>query len=64
MENAAIATVASATGKAYARNADGELRELRTGDVLKEGETVVTPDGGRVELVTDRWLAPGHQRYA
>ena len=50
MENAAIATVASVTGKAYARNADGELRELRTGDVLKEGETVVTPDGGRVEL--------------
>ena len=50
MENAAIATVVSTTGKAYARNADGELRELHTGDVLKEGETVVTPDGGRVEL--------------
>ena len=50
MANAAIATVVSVVGKAYARNADGELRELRTGDVLVEGETVVTPDGGRVEL--------------
>jgi VCBS repeat-containing protein len=45
-----IATVAKVTGKAYARNADGELREIRPGDVLLEGETVVTPDGGSVEL--------------
>ena len=50
MANAAIATVVSVVGKAYARNADGELRELRNGDVLVEGETVVNPDGGRVEL--------------
>jgi Bacterial Ig domain/Calx-beta domain len=50
MANSVIATVVALTGTAYARNADGELRELKLGDVLLEGETVVTPDGGRVEL--------------
>ncbi|QFU76901.1 retention module-containing protein [Halioglobus maricola] len=50
MDGAQIAVVASLTGKAYARNVDGELRELAIGDVLFEGETVVTPDGGSVEL--------------
>ena len=50
MEPVAIATVVAVTGKAYARNADGELREIRPGDVLMEGETVVTPDGATVEL--------------
>lgn len=50
MADVAIATVVAVIGKAYARNADGELRELKPGDVLLEGETVVTPDGGSVEL--------------
>ena len=50
MDPVAIATVVAVTGNAYARNADGELREIRLGDVLLEGETVVTPDGGTVEL--------------
>ena len=50
MDPVAIATVVAVTGKAYARNADGELREIRPGDVLMEGETVVTPDGATVEL--------------
>ncbi|TDG15253.1 retention module-containing protein, partial [Seongchinamella unica] len=50
MEPVAIATVVAVTGKAYARNADGELREIRPGDVLMEGETIVTPDGATVEL--------------
>ena len=50
MANEAIATVVAVAGKAYARNADGELREIRPGDVLLAGETVVTPDGGQVEL--------------
>ncbi|GHD25163.1 retention module-containing protein [Parahalioglobus pacificus] len=45
-----IATVASVMGTAYARNADGELREIQPGDQLLEGETVVTPDGSVVEL--------------
>ena len=50
MDPVAIATVVAVTGTAYARNADGELREIRPGDVLLEGETIVTPDGGTVEL--------------
>ncbi|MEP1595101.1 MAG: retention module-containing protein, partial [Halieaceae bacterium] len=50
MADIAIANVVAVIGKAYARNADGELREIKPGDVLLEGETVVTPDGSRVEL--------------
>ncbi|MEH6519091.1 MAG: retention module-containing protein, partial [Halioglobus sp.] len=50
MADIAIANVVAVIGTAYARNADGELRELKPGDVLLEGETVVTPDGSRVEL--------------
>ena len=45
-----IATVSSITGTAFAKDADGNLRPLREGDVLKEGESVVTDAGGRVEL--------------
>ncbi len=50
MANAIIATVTSISVRAQARNADGELRELKVGDKLLEGETLVTPNGGRVEL--------------
>ena len=50
MAQEAIATVTAISGRAQARNADGELRELSVGDQLREGETVVTPDGGTVEL--------------
>ncbi|NQX87328.1 MAG: retention module-containing protein [Halioglobus sp.] len=45
-----IATVKSITGKAYARSVDGEMRALSAGSTLREGDTVVTPDGGIVEL--------------
>ncbi|MBB3232236.1 retention module-containing protein [Halomonas stenophila] len=45
-----IATVLSITGQAWARDADGQLRELRVGDSLQEGETLVTSDNGRVIL--------------
>ena len=50
MANEIFATVTSINGQAYARNAEGERRELRPGDVLFEGETLVTPDGGSAEL--------------
>ncbi|TXS88896.1 retention module-containing protein, partial [Parahaliea maris] len=50
MANVAIANVVAVVGKAFARNEDGELREIRPGDVILEGETVVTPDGAYVEL--------------
>ena len=50
MADNVIATVNAVIGTAYARNANGELRELKPGDVLLERETVVTPDGASVEL--------------
>ena len=45
-----IATVAAVTGTAFARDAEGKMRPLREGDVLNEGEVVVTDAGARVEL--------------
>ncbi|MFG6160127.1 retention module-containing protein, partial [Halomonas sp. 1390] len=45
-----IATIISITGQAWARDASGDLRELRVGDTLQEGETLVTSDNGRVLL--------------
>ncbi|PKO51882.1 MAG: hypothetical protein CVU28_10850, partial [Betaproteobacteria bacterium HGW-Betaproteobacteria-21] len=51
MANAqAIATVISISGRALARDVDGNTRVLKPGDVLLEGETLITSDGGRVEL--------------
>ncbi len=46
----AVATVVAVTGHAFARDAQGNLRALRAGDVLREGDVVVTSAGGRVEL--------------
>ncbi len=48
----AIATVVAVTGHALARDAAGNTRSLKPGDVLLEGETVITSAGGRVELAT------------
>ncbi|MCB1909833.1 MAG: retention module-containing protein, partial [Rhodocyclaceae bacterium] len=45
-----IATVVAVTGKAYLRTADGLSRPIERGDVLHEGETIVTESGGRVDL--------------
>lgn len=48
----AIATVVAVNGHALARDAAGNTRSLKPGDVLLEGETVITSAGGRVELAT------------
>ena len=62
MAQEVIATVTSVSGKVMARNADGELRHLKAGDKLMAGETVVTPDGGSIELAladgTSVWIRP------
>mgnify|MGYP007022329525 CR=1 FL=1 len=50
MSEQVIATIASIDGKAYARDASGELRALRAGDNLLRGETLVTPEGSTAEL--------------
>ncbi|WEN41485.1 Alginate lyase 7 [Thauera sp. GDN1] len=46
----AIAVVVAVTGRAFARDAEGNLRALKAGDTLKEGEVVITMSGGSVEL--------------
>ncbi|MDN3526327.1 retention module-containing protein, partial [Halomonas sabkhae] len=46
----AIATIVSITGQAWARDSQGNLRELQEGDTLEEGETLVTSDNGSVQL--------------
>jgi hypothetical protein len=61
-----IATVLSISGQAWARDASGNLRELRVGDTLQEGETVVTSNGGGVQLDfgdnLDPTLIPGGEQ--
>ncbi|QOR39134.1 retention module-containing protein [Billgrantia diversa] len=46
----AIATVISITGQAWARDAEGNLRELRVGDTLQEDEVLITSDNGSAQL--------------
>ncbi|MDG2046197.1 MAG: retention module-containing protein [Halioglobus sp.] len=50
MVDEALATVTSAHGNVRLRSVKGHLRVLKTGDTLLEGEIVITPSGGRVEL--------------
>jgi len=45
-----LATVVAVIGKVLVRTPDGETRLLYPGDVLYEGEVVVTPPDGHVEL--------------
>ncbi|WP_159099457.1 retention module-containing protein [Parazoarcus communis] len=56
----AVATVVSITGKAEARDQAGNLRLLKVGDALLEGETLVTAAGARAELlvVADGSIVP------
>ncbi|QTP55295.1 retention module-containing protein [Billgrantia sulfidoxydans] len=53
-----IATVISLSGQAWARDASGNLRELHVGDALQEGETVITSNGGGVQLDFGDSFAP------
>ena len=50
MASQPIATVVAVTGKAFARNENLELRALKAGDTLLEGETIITSADSRVEL--------------
>ncbi|SNY96780.1 retention module-containing protein [Halomonas sp. hl-4] len=51
-----IATVVAISGQAWARDPDGNLRELAIGDALEEGETLVTSSNGSVQLDFDDGL--------
>ncbi|SDY12823.1 retention module-containing protein, partial [Aidingimonas halophila] len=53
-----IATVVSITGRAWARDEEGNMRELRAGSTLQEGETLITSDNGSVQLDFDDGLDP------
>lgn len=46
----AIATVVTVTGKAYVRTLDGHLKPLQPGDVIHEGELIMTSADGRVQV--------------
>ncbi len=46
----AVATVIAVEGQAFARDTAGQMRPLRAGDVLREGDSVVTMPGGQVQL--------------
>jgi T1SS-143 domain-containing protein len=49
-QSTVIAKVSSVSGEAYARDSAGNSRRLKAGDVIREGETVVTANGGEVVL--------------
>ena len=44
----AVATVISVEGQAFARSPAGHMRPLKPGDVVREGETIITLLGGQV----------------
>ncbi|HEY9097967.1 MAG TPA: retention module-containing protein, partial [Thiobacillus sp.] len=46
----AVATVISVEGQAFARDPSGQMRPLKPGDILREGDTIVTMPGGQVQL--------------
>ncbi len=45
-----IAKVGNISGEAFARDASGNGRRLKSGDVIREGETVVASEGALVQL--------------
>ena len=46
----AVATVIAVEGQAFARNPAGEMRPLKVGDTLLQGDDIVTMPGGQVQL--------------
>jgi len=45
-----VAIVATVTGNAWARSQDGSMRLVKSGDLIYQGEVIVTTQGGRVLL--------------
>ena len=52
-----IARVGKITGEAFARDPDGNVRRLKSGDPIREGDVVQTAEGGQVQLT----LADGRE---
>ncbi|MBL8446829.1 MAG: retention module-containing protein [Zoogloeaceae bacterium] len=62
-----IATVVAVVGKVEARSPNGEIRTLKAGDVLREGDVLVTGPGAHAELAFadgDHIPIPGEQTVA
>ncbi|HNB69284.1 retention module-containing protein, partial [Accumulibacter sp.] len=51
-EKIPVARVSAIQGKAFVREADGTLRPLQVGDMIYEGDIVVTAQGSRVDLAS------------
>ena len=47
-----VARVSAIQGKAFVKAADGTMHPLRVGDVIYEGDVVVTNGASRVDLAT------------
>ncbi|MEW6134067.1 MAG: retention module-containing protein, partial [Pseudomonadota bacterium] len=47
-----VATVIAVEGEVFARGADGQMRPLKVGDVVLEGDTIITMVDGNVQLQT------------
>ncbi|ERL53298.1 retention module-containing protein, partial [Halomonas huangheensis] len=45
-----VATITSVTGKAWIRDAEGDLRVAREGDTLQAGEVIITSEGASVRM--------------
>ncbi|MBS1140235.1 MAG: hypothetical protein H6R13_1688, partial [Proteobacteria bacterium] len=52
-----VAKVSELSGQAFARDSAGNMRRLKLGDVIREGESVVAADGAKVVLA----LADGRE---
>ncbi|MFA6041972.1 MAG: retention module-containing protein, partial [Methylophilus sp.] len=50
---AVIGKIVALTGKAFLVQADGSKRELQLGESIQEGQTIVTADGGQLQLQMD-----------
>ena len=51
-----IARVGRITGEAIARDPDGNVRRLKAGDPIREGDVVQTTDGAQVMVSVSFWV--------
>ena len=48
-----LGKVSAIIGKAFLRLPDGQMRELKVGDVVREGDVVIVTGNGRVEIADE-----------
>ncbi|MGQ7247481.1 retention module-containing protein, partial [Halomonas sp. V046] len=52
MLDATSATISRLVGRAWVRDEEGQLREVGEGDVIRQGEVLITDAGARVDVVS------------